>query len=271
MKALKIVLLVILTVTYSVSCQNKQTSQFVGSDSISKLRNSQDSIVSGNISEEYSGIYKGKISVNTSPTGFELVDGWIAFDFSENKKIVLYDGNFLEDNLISNNEIKGLGRFSESNNRKGFLLDFMETDLEPNNIKQIFLEKKGDMEAAKEIINKYKEEKELFEKFYAKFKQELLNKEFKKIAAYGNFPIKDFSDNSKIYNQGQFEKKLKSVFNEEFYKNNYHIESLNDLPLRFEDHYPGKEGIYMLQTIIYINFKKIGDDIKIVSISHPYD
>lgn len=271
MKPSNYFLLLILSAILSISCSDKQVSQLADNDSISKIINSKDTISKNKISDEYSGVYKGKISVNTSPSGFELVDGWIAFDFTDNQNIVLYDGNFRDFYSFNINEIKGLGIFTENKNKKGFLMDFMEDDFEPEKKSTVFLEKKGDVAEAKKIIKKYKEEKELFEKFYPQFKQDLLNKDFKKVASYGKFPMVDASDGSKIYNSVQFEKKLKSVFDEEFFSKSYNIEALNNLPFRFEDHYPGNEGVYMLQTIIFINFKKIGDEIKIISISHPYN
>lgn len=276
-------LLVFLAAFLVVGCQKKPVEQrsdsvnAIGkqkSDSVNSLENQiiKDTILSNTISDDYSGIYEGKISINTSSTVYELVEGWVAFDFEDNKSIVLYDGVFRDESKFAKDEIKGFGKFGKSNKQIGFYLEYVEDDFDENNIKKSFLRKTGNIEAAKEKIKLYKEEIHLFERFYLNFKQELINKDFKKLASYGNFPIDDESNQSKIISSEQLEKRLRNAFNENFFKEDYNIEGLNDLPGRFEDHYPGKYGgVYMMQTgVIFISFKKIGNSIKIISVSHPY-
>jgi hypothetical protein len=284
--------IIFISVIIVVGCQNKSKEQ--KTDSLTKIEKqiTKDSAITKTVSNEHSGIYEGKISVQISPDGYELVDGWIAFDFIGNQNIVLYDGVFYDNYKLENGEIKeviveknnkkdlsssndeekGFGKFGESKNKKGFFLEYLENESGEDNVKTVFLRKTGDVNTAKEKIKIYKEEKTMFENFYSEFKQGLLNKDFKKLGSYGNFPLVDESNKSKIINSDQLENRLRLAFDENFFKENYNLKDLNDLPGRFEDHYPRKEGVYMLQTsVLFISFKKIYESFKVVSISHPYN
>ncbi|MCX6159151.1 MAG: hypothetical protein NTY74_14320 [Ignavibacteriae bacterium] len=251
-------------------------------------RKNKHLIVTNAEREEYSGVYEGKIDVMISPTGYELVEGWIAFDFTDNNSVVLYDGLFFEDYKLENDEVKsiieadskgfsgvgttGFGYFGEMNKQKGFYIEYNEEESDTCTVKKSFLRKTGDVKTAKAKIKYYKDEMSLFDIFYLEFKRELLNKDFNKLGNYGKFPLVDETNNAQIKNSTQLGNILRLSFNDNFFKEQYNIMGLDNIPYRYEDHYPGKEGIYMLQTsALFISFKKIGDSFKVVTISHPYN
>lgn len=216
MKNFIYVTLIFLYVLGSIGCKRKSEGEkIVNFDTIDK-QNSNEIVKTNPKTVDYSGVYEGKINVNSGSTGYELVNGWLAFDFTGKNNIVLYDGVFLNDCNLVNDSVKGLGKFSENNKQKGFYMNYEGDDFAAEYIKPIFLRKTRNVNAAREKIKIYRDEKILFENFYLNFKDALLSNDFKKLASYGNFPLMDYSSNSKILNSNQLENKLRMSFDESF-------------------------------------------------------
>jgi hypothetical protein len=220
--------------------------------------------------DDSSGVYEGEIEFSMCCDSYDYGNGWIAFDFSQSPPIVLYDGVFREFETSSEYYSIEFGIFTTQNGVYGFKLK-SESEYEPNN--KMFLKKTSDIRKAKELIRKYKEEKNRFEAFWEKFKTVIINKDFKKLSSFAQYPVKDnsmliekYKLSETINTTDELISRFKLIFDKDFYKR---IENKWDV-FRHENHYPGFEGTYMYMPNVFIIFEKLGDEFKLTQIVGPW-
>jgi hypothetical protein len=162
--------------------------------------------------DKYSGIYEGTIDYEYSSLGFEKIKGRIAFDFSANPPIILFDGIFwdscsLHGNILVDTYTEDFSFYPEHIigifKKNSFIYNTRNYE---TSSERTYLSKTGNKKQAQILIDKYRKENEKFEIFFDKFKSQYFNKEYGKIAFLVHFPF-DYNGDS-VTNMDQLVSKI---------------------------------------------------------------
>ncbi|RPI13940.1 MAG: hypothetical protein EHM58_17480 [Ignavibacteriae bacterium] len=230
---------------------------------------------------DYSGVYEGMIDISLCCEAYGIVNGWVAFDFSQNPPVILYDGVFYEGISIADNKLLNIeeseysvypvntfGIFGENNGKYGLWYNYRSDDPEYDAGKT-FLVKTGDISQAQSLIDKYRKEKDRFDVFFAKLKNYVIIKDYNGISSLVNYPIEDNScsqynnkSNKNLINEKEFASRIKTImassgtdFNTDFTYN------------RIEDDAPEfSGGIYVVYLGGQVHIKEINNEFKIIAL-----
>lgn len=224
---------------------------------------------------DYSGVYEGVLDYSACCGSYDSAFGWIAFDMESSPPVILYDGVFnnyitiIGNKLVDNSEYsdypnKDLGYFGISNGIPGIWynnIGIIDTDTPV----KVFLQKTNDLSAAREIITKYKAEKENWESFFENFKKSILNKDYNYVSSLCySFPINESSCKTsdltdEVYNDKELVKRLKIILNDVNSEENIHF-------FRFEDHHPMGGGRYEVNCGAQFQFMEINGGYRLIGI-----
>ena len=224
---------------------------------------------------EYSGVYEGVLDFGTCCGSYDSAFGWIAFDMESNPPVILYDGVFsnyitlIGNKLIDNSEYsdypnKSLGYFGVTNGISGIWYNNIGI-IDPDSPVKVFLKKTGDINAARELITKYKVEKENWDVFFKNFKISVLNKDYKYISSLCySYPLnesscKTFELIDDVYDEKELVKRLKIILSDVNAEENINF-------FRFEDHNPIGGGKYEVNCGAQFQFMELNGEYRLIGI-----